>query len=163
MSACNSDSSCKPRAANRALQTIVIIAAAEAIAWLSTAAFEFSGYRIQPQKLVLQLSSPDATLALKAKIFLLAVVLAPVAEELVFRLGIFRWGLRRFAKLAFAPAAAISAAVFAAAHLYPPGIPALFFLGFAFAWQYEKSGDLRLAIATHALFNLVNFAIALAM
>jgi len=82
------------------------------------------------------------------------VVLAPLAEEFVFR-GVLYTGLRR----SFGPvlAAVASAAVFSAIHQSAYGAVALFGLGFGMALLYERSGSLASPIAVHAAFNAFQF------
>ncbi len=83
------------------------------------------------------------------------VVLAPLAEELLFR-GLLLRALRR--RWSEAAAIAGSAAVFAALHLLDPGaalvVPALFVAGVVMGIAACRRGDLGLAIAIHAGFNL---------
>ncbi len=83
------------------------------------------------------------------------VVLAPIAEELLFR-GLLLRALRR--KWGESAAITASAAVFAALHLLDPGaalvVPALFVAGVVMGVAACRRGDLGLAIAIHAGFNL---------
>jgi membrane protease YdiL (CAAX protease family) len=85
------------------------------------------------------------------------VLIAPVAEELVFRGILLRALARRFAN---GVAVVISAAVFAAGHLLDPNallaVPALFVMGLVLARQVVSSGRLGGALATHAGFNLLS-------
>jgi membrane protease YdiL (CAAX protease family) len=83
---------------------------------------------------------------------LVTIVLAPVAEELLFR-GLLFGGLLQ---LGFIPAMAISSVAFAAWHLSPQAIP-LIAVGCVLAWLYYVSASLWHAITFHAIFNLVAF------
>jgi len=81
---------------------------------------------------------------------ILAVVLAPLFEEIFFRGFLFRgfsssWG--------WVAGACVSAAVFSIAHLQLDVFVPLFALGFALAWVYKRTGSLWTSIAFHALFN----------
>ena len=81
---------------------------------------------------------------------ILAVVMAPLAEEAFFRGFVFRgfaasWG--------FLPGAAASAAIFSAAHLQLTLFVPLFVLGFGLAWAYHRTGSLWTNITIHAIFN----------
>ena len=93
----------------------------------------------------------------RVAVVITAVVLAPVAEELVFRGILLRALTRRFS-----PGAAIfgSAGVFALGHLLDPNaglaVPALFLAGLVLARQVLASGRLGGAIALHAGFNLLS-------
>jgi membrane protease YdiL (CAAX protease family) len=81
---------------------------------------------------------------------LLAVVMAPLAEETFFRGFVFRgfaesWG--------FFPGATVSGAVFSLAHLQLTLFVPLFVLGFGLAWAYRRTGSLWTNITLHAIFN----------
>lgn len=87
-------------------------------------------------------------------IFVLAVVvLAPLSEELVFRV-LLLGGLRRL--MPFWPAAALSGALFAAVHLQPAWAITLglFAAGVGLAWIYRRAGYWA-AVATHATVNAI--------
>jgi len=81
---------------------------------------------------------------------ILAVVMAPLFEEIFFRGFLFRgfsssWG--------WVAGACVSAALFGIAHLQIDVFVPLFALGFALAWVYKRTGSLWTSIAFHALFN----------
>lgn len=81
---------------------------------------------------------------------LVAVVLAPLFEEIFFRGFLFRgfaesWG--------WAWGAVASAACFGFGHLQLDVFVPLFALGFVLAWVYKRTGSLWTSIALHALFN----------
>jgi len=88
----------------------------------------------------------------------LALVVAPIGEELVFRAGIFRYLRTRLPRwLAFT----ISGGVFAALHLNWVSFLPLFVLGVIFAIAYERTGRISVAMLAHALFNLNTLLIVL--
>jgi len=79
-----------------------------------------------------------------------AVVMAPFAEEIFFRGFLYKgfetsWGWVR--------GAAVSGAVFSLAHLQVTLFAPLFVLGFGLAWVYRRTGSLWTSIALHATFN----------
>jgi membrane protease YdiL (CAAX protease family) len=80
----------------------------------------------------------------------LAIVVAPVAEELVFRAGIFRY-LRSCAPRWVAYC--VSAGLFALMHANWMSALPLFILGLVFAASYEKTGRMTVPMIAHALFN----------
>lgn len=86
-----------------------------------------------------------------------AVLLAPLAEELVFRGILLRALARRYPSWV---AALGSAAAFALVHLLDPNaglaVPALFVMGLVLARQVLSSGRLGGAVVTHASFNLLS-------
>lgn len=98
-------------------------------------------------QLVIDQSSPP----LLALIALGAVVLAPFAEEVVFRGFLFR-NLRD--SLGKGLAMVVSGFAFAIIHFEPTLILPLTALGIGLALLYEWSGSLWVPIAVHALWNL---------
>lgn len=108
------------------------------------------GYPVQPQELIGLFKNPGSGEIL-AVITLLAVVAAPISEELVFRGGIFRF-LRTRVRPGLALVA--SSLVFAVIHVNLPSIAPLFVLAVVFSLAYERTGSLATPIVAHALFNL---------
>lgn len=82
-----------------------------------------------------------------------AVLLVPVAEELLFRGVLYPWikGLGW-------PRAAFwgTAILFGAVHMTLMTFVPLTFLGLCLTWLYEKTGNLLAPIFAHSLFNLAN-------
>lgn len=81
-----------------------------------------------------------------------AVVLAPLCEEVLFR-GVLFGGLRR--RFAFWPAAAISALLFAVVHGDPVRLPALFVTGLLLARVFERTHRLAAPMVAHLTLNLI--------
>jgi len=84
---------------------------------------------------------------------IVAVIMAPLAEELYFRGFIFKgfansWG--------WGWGALASATVFSLAHLQITLFFPLFALGLGLAWVYRHTGSLWTSIALHAVFNGVS-------
>lgn len=84
-------------------------------------------------------------------LIVLAGFVAPVVEELVFRAGLYRFLKGQAGKTS---AMIISSAVFAVLHWNVLVFPTLMFFGVALCIAYESSGNLKVPIAFHALFNL---------
>ncbi|MBE0475667.1 MAG: CPBP family intramembrane metalloprotease [Coriobacteriia bacterium] len=82
----------------------------------------------------------------------LAAVVAPVAEEIVFR-GVLVTALAR--KRSEATAFVVSAALFAALHFNAFTLVPIFMLGVALAWLFLRTRTLWIPIAAHSVFNLV--------
>lgn len=84
------------------------------------------------------------------------VVIAPIAEEILFR-GFLYTTLRRYAP----PLGAIllSAVVFSLVHGFAYGFLQLFVIGFLLAYLYERTGSLVASIAAHAANNLYSFLV----
>ncbi len=98
-------------------------------------------------------------ISLRVLIFVAAVVIAPVFEEMLFR-GMFQSMLRSHLASPWA-AIAISSAVFASIHGNVSHWPALFVLGGCMGYSYEKSGSLLRPIFIHCLFNATSIIAAL--
>ena len=82
----------------------------------------------------------------------------PVVEELLFR-GLLTAGLRlRFGALR---TALLTAAFFAVAHLIPRVMPAVFLLGLALAFVYERIGSTMPGVLVHCLYNGIALTAAL--
>lgn len=81
----------------------------------------------------------------------IAVVLAPVGEEILFR-GFLYGGLSR--KMHAWGAMAISSLVFALSHHYSmTGLAFVFLYGLVFCWLYKRTGSLWPGILAHGLYN----------
>ena len=84
------------------------------------------------------------------------IMLAPVAEELIFRGIIYNTTKQITSRTA---AVILSAVLFAAVHGQWALVLPLMGLSVALAWVYERSGTIIAPILLHASFNAVNFAL----
>ncbi len=116
-----------------------------AVGWL----FELSGLKVQEQSRVLEIVGgahsngfgPEAIMLVVS-----ALLLAPIAEEWLFRGLLFRRVSQRSGRgLAYA----ISAIAFAAVHGNPAGFVVYLWLGLVFAMVLERTGRLWAAAAVH--------------
>lgn len=89
---------------------------------------------------------------------LVACVLAPLNEELIFRAGIYRFCRQTIGRHW---ALLISGALFGALHGNWAGFLPLAILGAGLALVYEATGDIRVTIVAHGLFNLNTVLIVL--
>ena len=106
---------------------------------------------------------------LRILVFVVAVVIAPVLEEMIFR-GLFQTVIRSFfesrdSKLetrsrVWLPIF-ISSGLFSIVHGNVPHWPALFLLGVCLGYAYEKSGSLFRPIFIHAFFNAITVILVL--
>lgn len=110
---------------------------------------------VEEQDVVGVFARTDSHLAL-AGMLVLAVVVAPVAEELIFRAGLFRALAGRIGRW---PAMAVSSALFALLHLSWASFAPLFCLGILFCLAYERSRNIAVPIIAHGLFNLNSIAL----
>lgn len=157
---------------------VPITLTAMGLAWLSEQVALLLGFEPPPQDLVRLFTDPNVAWQIKFKYGVIAVGVAPVLEEFIFRTGLFRlcgWLGRRFRRKASGTTSAatsgtavfpvvsalVSGAVFAAVHLHAATFVPLWFLGVAFAWLYWKSGTVFSPMLCHVLFNLVNLVLCL--
>ena len=102
----------------------------------------------------LELITEYPQLPLRIMIVFLAVVIAPLLEEMLFR-GFIQTAIRSFFNIRNSawPAIAASSVFFAIMHADPGHWPTLFVLGVCLGYAYEKSGSLFRAIFIHSFFN----------
>ena len=140
------------------------------LAW--QAILDWCGVGVQKQDMVDLLLNTHSSVA-RNILIVLAIVVAPVTEEVLFRAGMFRF-LRTYlpglaVRLAaespgkrpwLAPRAAralallLPAAVFGSAHASLSFFPPLLVLGVIFSLAYERTGRIGTTIVAHGLFNL---------
>jgi membrane protease YdiL (CAAX protease family) len=126
--------------------------------WLLSQIAEATGWNslkpeLQPAVRMLQEDWPVYFIVLQG---IIALLIAPLAEEVIFR-GILYTALKQRTGLVLA--ALISSVLFAAIHFYPAGFLSLLFLSLAAVWLYERTRNLLAPILLHALFNTLNFVV----
>lgn len=95
----------------------------------------------------------------------IAIVMAPIVEEVVFRGVLFRALQDR---LGMWTAAVLSSAIFAVIHVevllsQPVALGGLFAVGLVLAIAYHRTGNLLVPILGHAVFNASSLGLALAI
>ncbi len=100
---------------------------------------------------------------LKGSLMVIAVGIAPVTEELIFRGGLFRYFRTRIPRWL---AIGLTSALFGALHMSwdsslvgLPSVVPLIVLATVFCLAYERTGTLGTVIVAHALFNLYTFVL----
>lgn len=94
----------------------------------------------------------------RCSIILMATLVAPIAEEFIFR-GYLYGVMRRF--LGRVPGIALSSILFAAMHLHLPSMPGLTVLAVMLCLLYERTGSLWSNIIVHATFNTISIVMLL--
>lgn len=89
--------------------------------------------------------------ALRFLLLTVAIIVAPVTEELIFRAGIFRYARTRLPRWA---ALLLPAVLFATLHLNLGSFAPLIALAVVFSLAYERTGLIGTTMVAHALFNL---------
>jgi len=108
------------------------------------------------QQAILEMFNGSGTLQQRVLIIFLAVAIAPVAEEFIFRFFLYGVARRYFGKVA---AVIVSALLFAAVHGHLPSFGPLVVLGSCLAIAYEWSGSILVPMTMHALFNAVTLTV----
>lgn len=135
----------------RALCTgAVLLLAAYPLIFLADAVSQRLLRRGADRQGIVELFSASGTLTQRILIIVLAVAIAPIAEEFLFRFFLYGVLKRYCGKLA---ALLANALLFAAVHAHLPSFGPLFVLGSCFTLAFEWSGSILVSMTMHALFN----------
>lgn len=115
-------------------------------------------FQIHPHE-ELESIAQHSQLSVRISIILVAVVIAPVFEELLFR-GLFQTMICSVLRRPW-PSIVLSSILFIVLHPDKTHWPALFVLAMCLGYSYEKSGSLLRPIFIHALFNAATVIAAL--
>ena len=135
--------------------TLVILPVAWGLQIISGSVLTHIGWPLEEQAAVTLLTNAKSWW-MQIYLGVFAVVLAPVAEEFIFR-GV----LYPFVKQAGSPRWAFLGvnALFALIHLDAETLVPLFAFALALTWLYERTGSLWAPISAHALFNAANLVV----
>ena len=141
----------------RAISTgvVLLLSAAPLIAIAEVFTQSMLGGESSKQEIV-NLFNTSRTLDQRVTIIVLAVVIAPICEEFIFRFFIYGV-LRRYFGISIG--LFVNALLFAAAHTHLPSAAPLFVLGGCFTLAYEWSGSILVSMSMHALFNAANLVV----
>jgi membrane protease YdiL (CAAX protease family) len=140
---------------------VLVVCAILPVAWLlqytSMHALTKTGWQPENETAVMVLASAKEWW-LRAYLGVFTMVIAPVAEEFIFR-GV----LYPFVKQLGSPRYALFGinALFALIHLDAATFVPLFVLALALTWLYEYTDNLIAPITAHALFNAANYMLLL--
>jgi membrane protease YdiL (CAAX protease family) len=99
---------------------------------------------------IVELFNASSSMEQRILIIVLAVAVAPVGEEFLFRFFLYGVLKRYFGR---GIGLIVNALLFAAVHAHLPSFGPLFILGVCFTIAYEWSGSLLVSMTMHALFN----------
>src|SRR3954469_285794 len=99
---------------------------------------------------IVELFNTSRNLEQRVLIIILAVAIAPIAEEFLFRFFLYGVLKRYFGRVL---AVVTNALLFAAVHSHLPSLAPLFVLGTCFTIAFEWSGSILVSMTMHALFN----------
>ena len=114
--------------------------------------FGVSGGNVAPQDVVEFLQNAQFPRD-RIAVLVMAVAVAPLAEETIFRGYLYPVGKKYFGAFL---SAVITAALFAALHGHLASAPALFTLALCLTLAYEKTGSLIVPMIMHAVFNAIS-------
>lgn len=122
---------------------------ASVVSWLL---LTHTPYEFEPQTVVRLLHDGQTPRWLNGLLIAIAVTVAPIWEETLFR-GILMPLFSR--RLGRAPAILLSSALFALMHVHVPSLLPLFVIACAFSLAYIYTGSMAVPILMHALFNAI--------
>ena len=125
--------------------------------FVQSLSYAISGPDQSPQAIVDFLLKSSGWQA-RAAVFGIAVIAAPVTEELIFRgclYGVLRKSCGRMTAIA------ISSVLFALIHGHLPSLPGLIVLAVGLALVYERCGSLWAPVSMHAAFNALTIIAAI--
>ena len=142
------------------ITVIVLLAVAPVMVDLkivSEILLEKMGWPVEDQ-LAVKMIFNAKSLAMRVYLGIFAVVIAPVAEEFIFR-GLIFSGLKKLGwpKCAWLGSSLLFALIHGSAPIFLP----LFVLALALTWLYERTEGLLAPMAAHSLFNAANLIILL--
>src|SRR3954462_9376030 len=117
----------------------VLILAAYPLIFLADVVTQRFLRREPDRQAIVEMFSQSTTLSQRILIIVLAVSLAPIAEEFIFRFFLYGVAKRYFGR---GIAVIVSSLLFAAVHAHLPSFAPLFVLGSCFAIAYEWSGSI---------------------
>jgi membrane protease YdiL (CAAX protease family) len=137
----------------RALSTaVVLLLAATPLILLAEVLTQNAFGNGSSKQEIIDLFNSSQTIQQRVMIIVLAVVVAPISEEFIFRF--FLYGVvRRYFGIGIG--LVFNSLLFAAAHSHLPSAAPLFVLGGCFTLAYEWSGSILVCMAMHSLFNSI--------
>lgn len=105
---------------------------------------------------IVELFNSSQTVRQRVLVILLAVAVAPLVEEFIFRFFLYGVVKRYFGRLV---GLTVNALLFAAVHAHLPSFAPLLVLGSCFTIAYEWSGSILVTMAMHALFNSLTLTV----
>lgn len=104
---------------------------------------------------IVEMFTGSETLQQRVLIIVLAIAIAPMTEEFIFRFFLYGVGKRYLGRDA---ALVLNALLFAAVHMHLPSFLPLFILGCCLTLAYEWSGSILVSMTMHALFNFLSLS-----
>lgn len=140
------------------ITVVIALPVLAAIGLLWQTVLHLSGIELEAQDLV-GIFAETESMALLTFMILLATVVAPVTEELLFRGGLFRYARTRFPRWV---ALLVPSLLFASLHGNLASFAPLAALGVILSLAYERTGNIMVPIIAHGAFNLNTILLILA-
>ena len=134
---------------------VLLLAAYPLIAVTDALIQRFTGVGPSRQEIV-ELFSNSQALDQRIMIIILAVAIAPITEEFIFRFFFYSLIKRYFGR---AIGLVVNSLLFAAVHAHLPSFAPLLVLGACFTIAFEWSGSILVSMAMHTLFNSATLVI----
>lgn len=131
---------------------VCLIAAYPLLMLVQAMVYGITDGNMAPQDVVEVLQKAEAPRD-RIAVMVMALAVAPVAEEIIFRGFLYPAAKRYIGPFA---ALVITSFLFAVLHGHVPSVPALAMLAVCLTLAYEKTGSLIVPMAMHALFNAVS-------
>jgi membrane protease YdiL (CAAX protease family) len=128
----------------------VLMLAAYPLVLLAEAITQSLLHGVSDKQGIVELFNASSTLKQRVLIILLAVTVAPIAEEFFFRFFLYGVMKRYFG---YGVGLVVNALLFAAVHAHLPSFAPLFVLGMCFTIAYEWTGSILVSMTMHAIFN----------
>ena len=135
------------------LPLVTLLAAAATLCWKQI--LQRVGIPVQPEPL-LSLLSRESSAALWGSVILATLLVAPLAEEILFRVVLYETVRKHDPR----GAAIVTSLLFAGLHFAPEALPALFVLGLFLQRERRRARSLWGAVFLHAGFNAVTLTLA---
>jgi membrane protease YdiL (CAAX protease family) len=149
------DEKIKAALATAVKTAIVVLPIAWTLQYLSATILKKFGWNLENERAVDLIANADSVW-LRVYLGFFAIVLAPVAEEFLFRGTLFPF----IKQLGFPKAAWFGVSfLFAFIHLNAPTLVPLFVFALAQTWLYDRTDNLLAPITSHALFNAANLIV----
>ena len=140
-----------------ALTLLLVAPAMLGLKYASEIALHYLGWNVENQRAVEMFDGVKSS-GLKVYLGFFAVVIAPMAEEFLFRGVLFS----TFQKLGWPKCAwLVPSLLFALIHLNAPVFVPLLVFALAQTWLYQKTGGLLAPMLAHGFFNLINLGLML--
>jgi membrane protease YdiL (CAAX protease family) len=149
------DENVKAALATAIKTVLVVLPIAWGIQYLSATVLEKFGWQPENERAV-DLIANAGSFWLRVYLGFFAIVLAPVAEEFLFRGTLFPFVKQLgFPKIAWFGVSFL----FAAIHLNAPTLVPLLVFALAQTWLYDRTDNLLAPITSHAVFNAANLVV----